>query len=101
MDSVNENTYENTYAGLVDGDGQYLGLLLLTRDITEHIELKRAKAAHIQALSDEVERLSRELHELFVASMVTLVRVLEAKDPYTKGHSERVSEMAEIMAQHM
>ena len=35
-----------------------------------------------------------------MASMVTLVRVLEAKDPYTKGHSERVSEMAQIMAQH-
>ncbi len=101
MDSVNEKTYENTYAGLIDGDGQYLGLLLLTRDITEHLELERAKATYVQALSDEVERLSQELHELFVASMVTLVRVLEAKDPYTKGHSERVSEMAEIMAQHM
>jgi len=101
MDSVNEKTYENTYAGLTDGDGQYLGLLLLTRDITEHLELERAKATYVQALSDDVERLSQELHELFVASMVTLVRVLEAKDPYTKGHSERVSEMAEIMAQHM
>ena len=101
MDSVNEKTYENTYAGLIDGDGQYLGLLLLTRDITEHLELERAKATYVQALSDEVERLSQELHELFVASMVTLVRVLEAKDPYTKGHSERVSEMAEIMAKHM
>jgi len=101
MDSVNERTYENTYAGLVDGDGQYLGLLLLTRDITEHLELERAKAAHMQALFDEVERLSRELHELLVASLVALVRVLEAKDPYTKGHSERVSEMAEIIAQHM
>jgi len=48
-----------------------------------------------------VDRLSQELHELFVASMVALVRVLEAKDPYTQGHSERVSETAEIMAQHV
>ena len=48
-DSVNEKTYENTYAGLVDSDGQYLGLLLLTRDVTDRLELERAKAAHMQA----------------------------------------------------
>ena len=101
VDNVSEKTYENTYAGLVDDDGEYLGLLLLTRDVTDRLELERARAVHIQALSYEVERLNQELHELFMASMVTLVRVLEAKDPYTKGHSERVSEMAQIMAQHM
>ncbi len=60
-DSVNEKTYENTYAGLVDSDQQHLGLLLLTRDVTGRLELERVKAAHMQALSDEVSRFRREL----------------------------------------
>ena len=33
--------------------------------------------------------------------MVSLVRVLEAKDPCTQGHSERVSETTQILAEHM
>ena len=100
VDSVKERTYENTYAGLVGDTKEYLGLLVLTRDITDRLELESAKASHMHALSEEVKRLSRHLHELFVASMTTLVHVLEAKDPYTAGHSDRVSEMAETMAMH-
>lgn len=100
VDSVKERTYENTYAGLVGDNKEYLGLLVLTRDITDRLELESARASHMHALSQEVERLSRHLHELFVASMTALVNVLEAKDPYTAGHSDRVSEMAETMAMH-
>lgn len=100
-DHIRERTYENTYAGLVDDDGKYLGLLLLTKDVTERLELERVEALHMQALSNEIEKLNRDLHKLFVASMTTLVHVLEAKDPYTRGHSERVSEIARIMAQHV
>ena len=101
VDRFRDRTYENTYAGLVDDDGSSLGLLLLTRDVTERLELERATALHMQTLSDEIEKLNRDLHKLFVASMTTLVHVLEAKDPYTKGHSERVSEIARTMAQHV
>jgi PAS domain S-box-containing protein len=35
MDSVKERTYENTYAGLVGDNKEYLGVLVLTRDITD------------------------------------------------------------------
>ncbi len=35
------------------------------------------------------------------ATMLSLVRALELKDPYTKGHSERVAQYALTMAQEM
>lgn len=101
VDRTSGKTYENTYAGLVDDNGEYLGLLLLTKDITERIELERVKASYMHALSGEVQRLSNSLHELFISSMTTLVNVLEAKDPYTAGHSDRVSEIMRIVAYHV
>ena len=45
---------------------------------------------------------SREkLHNYFYRVMQSLVRLLEAKDAYTKGHSERVSEYAGKIAEAM
>lgn len=36
-------------------------------------------------------RLYRELHQLFVSTTQALIDALEAKDPYTRGHSDRVA----------
>ena len=51
-------------------------------------------------------RFRRRLNELGysaaqVASLVGLVTVLEAKDPYTKGHSLRVRDLTVKMAEHL
>lgn len=46
--------------------------------------------------------LSREkLHDYFYRVMQSLVRLLEAKDAYTKGHSDRVSQYAGKVASFM
>jgi putative nucleotidyltransferase with HDIG domain len=61
---------------------------------------------------DEIAELSRSFNEMaaslfeakkklrdyFFNSMESLVRILEAKDPYTKGHSDRVSKLTENIA---
>lgn len=42
-------------------------------------------------LEERVEEQAQRLERLFLASIQSLAEALELKDPYTKGHSERVS----------
>ncbi len=51
----------------------------------------RAYQRHLEA---RVAEQARRLESLFLASMQSLTDALEVKDPYTRGHSERVSRYA-------
>ncbi|MDQ6888130.1 MAG: response regulator [Gemmatimonadota bacterium] len=52
-----------------------------------------------ERLQEKVEDQARRLEELFLASIQSLVEALELKDPYTRGHSIRVSRYATAIAQ--
>jgi response regulator RpfG family c-di-GMP phosphodiesterase len=47
-----------------------------------------------QVLEGQVEKQARELQELFIDAIESLVGALEAKDKYTAGHSRRVTKIA-------
>lgn len=47
-----------------------------------------------QVLEGKVEEQARELQELFIDAVESLVGALEAKDKYTAGHSRRVTKLA-------
>ena len=47
-----------------------------------------------QVLEGKVEKQARELQELFIDAIESLVGALEAKDKYTAGHSRRVTKIA-------
>jgi HD-GYP domain-containing protein (c-di-GMP phosphodiesterase class II) len=49
------------------------------------------------SLSDAREKL----HDYFYRMVQAMVRSLEAKDPYTRGHSDRVSELSYVIALKM
>ena len=49
-------------------------------------------------LEDKVRVQQRRLEHLFVAGVQSLSAALEAKDPYTRGHSERVAEYSVCLA---
>lgn len=61
-------------------------------DILKQANVKLEKYVEELALANaEVERKSEELEEAYVQTIRALVKVIERKDPYTKGHSERVA----------
>lgn len=49
---------------------------------------------HIYQVNLQLEQVNRDLLEL-------MVKAIEARDPYTSGHSQRVSELAEALAKQL
>ena len=62
--------------------------------------LRRLNAAYQQSLryADDVRVLYRQLQRAIYQSLLGLANALEAKDPYTRGHSERVGLVARRIA---
>lgn len=51
------------------------------------------------AIAIENATLYKELDELFISSIRAIVEAIDAKDPYTKGHSARVVEYALVVGE--
>ncbi len=54
-----------------------------------------------ERLQEKVAAQARRLEELFLASIQSLAEALEVKDPYTRGHSIRVSEYCVVIAREL
>ncbi len=65
-----------------------------------HRKLSTIFAERITSLL-EVKRSDEGLQLAIIESIESLVKALEAKEPYTKGHSERVSVYAHVLAEKM
>ena len=57
--------------------------------------------AYREGLEEQVAVQARRLEELFLASVQSLAEALELKDPYTRGHSVRVSHYSSVIARVM
>ncbi len=95
-----ERYYEDTCRRIFDTSNNYIGSVVISRDISHIRKIEEEKAAYLQDLEKKVYELTGELQVLFVSSMSSLVYALEAKDRYTKGHSLRVCDMAVKMAEY-
>ena len=74
-------------APLFDDTGDVAGVVLAVDDVSE------------QFRSDEVLRTTMEqLRQSVTATIRAMARVVEAKDPYTGGHQERVATLAAAIA---
>jgi|OpeIllAssembly_1097287.scaffolds.fasta_scaffold16055_3 putative nucleotidyltransferase with HDIG domain len=74
------------------------------RGVHELAQLSETFNSMSDSIETSVNRLrlaARENHELFINSIRTLAAAIDAKDPYTRGHSERVARYAVMIARHM
>ena len=58
-------------------------------------------SAEIEKSVEKLKLAARENQELFFNSIRALTAAIDAKDPYTRGHSERVARYAVVLARHM
>ena len=58
------------------------------------LEVRRLRESYHHDLERQVHDLSRKNQAMFLAQVQMAVTMLEAKDPYTRGHSGRVAEYA-------
>jgi HD-GYP domain-containing protein (c-di-GMP phosphodiesterase class II) len=101
-----------------DGEGAVSCLAMGAMDyLTKpfHLEEVRARVAQAlekrrlvlenrgyqESLQEKVAVQARRLEELFLASVQSLAEALEVKDPYTRGHSIRVSHYSVVIAQEL
>jgi HD-GYP domain-containing protein (c-di-GMP phosphodiesterase class II) len=72
-----------------------------TAEIADLSESFNRMSASIRIAFDQVQRAARENRELFLASIRALAEAIDAKDPYTRGHSDRVAAYAATIAFEM
>jgi putative two-component system response regulator len=65
------------------------------------LEVRRLRDSYHKDLELQVHDLSRKNQAMFLAQVQMAVTMLEAKDPYTRGHSERVAEYAVATGRQM
>ncbi len=58
-------------------------------------------AGSVEALVRRLKQALRQNQELFLETIKTLAAAVDAKDPYTRGHSERVSSYSMAIARHL
>jgi HD-GYP domain-containing protein (c-di-GMP phosphodiesterase class II) len=55
----------------------------------------------VESFIKDLQRSSEENRELFIGTVKALAAAIDGKDPYTRGHSERVSRFSIAIAQRM
>jgi putative nucleotidyltransferase with HDIG domain len=84
-------------------EGHY-GLTVPVRGAAEIADLSTSfnrMSASIDQAMEDLRKAARENHELFISSVRALAAAIDAKDPYTRGHSERVARYAVAIARAM
>ena len=93
-DSRNSRYYLNTYAGLTDAQGQAIGMAVLSEDVTDKRKLELERATNYQMMEENNAAIRQKYHELLLASLESVMRILEARDRYTCDHSHNVCKYA-------
>jgi putative nucleotidyltransferase with HDIG domain len=85
---------DGSFGGRIETTGLAFELADLAADFNRmsgHVELHVEKLRHAAAAN----------RELFIGSLRAFAAAIDAKDPYTRGHSERVAALSRTIARHL
>ncbi len=74
---------------------------VLGREIRELAEDFNRMSGTVQEYVGRLQRAAQENRELFIGLMRSFVAAIDAKDPYTRGHSERVAAYSRTISKHL
>ncbi len=58
-------------------------------------------SGYVENYVDKLREAAQKNRELFISSIRAFAAAIDAKDPYTRGHSERVAELSKAIARHL
>jgi len=84
---------------------QNVGALLVNNRHAVHVRAEHIEAfenlATLAGVAVQEERIQDRMEDLFMSVIVSLTMALEAKDPYTEGHSVRVAAYSEAIGKQL
>lgn len=80
---------------------QHDELLARVRTHIELVHLRGGLEAQVALRTEELLRSYRKMQDLLTKTVQAMAAVVEAKDPYTAGHQQRVAELARAIAAEM
>ena len=83
--------------GYCEKSDKFDQLLLLIESAVKSIDQMR----EIKRINEELSETNQKLEKAYMESIETLRFTVEAKDPYTKGHSDRVAQYSVLIGKKM
>lgn len=84
---------------LAEGDFSHAIVVKSSNEIGELADTFNKMTGEIRKYIDRIKKAAEENKQMFLGSIGALAAAIDAKDPYTRGHSERVANYAEKIAQ--
>jgi HD-GYP domain-containing protein (c-di-GMP phosphodiesterase class II) len=81
--------------------GRRLDVAGLGAEIDELAHDFNRMSDHVQSYVEQLRQAAMANRELFISSIRALAAAIDAKDPYTRGHSERVAALSRTIARHL
>jgi len=63
--SNGDRFYDNVYAAIRDENGNFVGMILVSRDVTEKIKIQKKMEEYMKVLEDHVQERTKELQEAY------------------------------------
>lgn len=73
----------------------------LGRELGDLADSFNAMSGQLESYVDRLQKAAEQNHQLFLGSVRALLAAVEAKEPYTRGHSERVAGYSRILGQQL
>ncbi len=92
---------ESTHEIAAGNFGERVETVAVGRELHELGQDFNRMSGHVQSYVGQLEQAAQANRELFIGSMRAFTAAIDAKDPYTKGHSERVAAYSRVISKFL